>query len=84
MDSGFAADRVSGNRLQNGGAVDDIEVDPPLDSSDPLAFPVCILFEGAPTGMNISMTPITSEVPEPASLAALLLGGAGLLALRRR
>jgi len=63
--------------------VDDIEADPPLDPSNTLAFPVGILFEDAPTGMDISMTPLFTPVPEPGSLTVLLLGGAGLLALRR-
>jgi hypothetical protein len=65
-------------------AVDDIDVDPPLDPSNTLAFPVGILFEGSPTGTDVSMTPLSSPVPEPGSLTVLLVGATGVLARRRR
>jgi hypothetical protein len=64
-----------------------IETAAGLDPNDPLAFVTGLTFAGAGT-VNMSMNPITydtdGQVPEPAALALLGLGLAGIASMRRR
>lgn len=61
-----------------------IEVSAALDPSDPTAFVTGLSFAGADM-VNMSQTPITAAVPEPASYALLMFGLAAFgLGMRRR
>jgi hypothetical protein len=65
--------------------IEGIETSAMLDPNDPTAFPVGVTFVNQGTGIPIKMTPITVDVPVPATTALFGLGLFGIgVSLRRR
>lgn len=63
--------------------IDGIDTALELDPTNTNAFPVGLTFANAASGVNVLMTPLTQNVPEPTSLALLSFGVVVLLRRRR-